>query len=301
MKVYLNDTISKNAYERLAGKVEIVTDFNHPEELDAIIVRQQYCRRDVISRACRCKLIQQHGTGLDRIDLVAAKEFGIPVCNTPGINAQSVAEYTIMLMLTLSRKAGEIDRKVHTGEITSFGMPETIGTEMKGKRLGLVGNGNVARIVASIAGNGFQMEVVCYSRHHNRHEQNNDCFAYVNTLEELFATCDYVSMHNLLNDETYHMVNEELLDHAKQGMIFINTARGGLVDEKALYEALVAGKIKAAGLDVFEKEPPETTNPLLSLENVFCGMHVGGSTFEAMERNGKAVVDNVFRHLGIQD
>ena len=102
-----------------------------------------------------------------------------------------------------------------------------------------------------------------------------------------------------MTSETYHMVNEELLKHAKPGMIFINTARGGLVDEKALFESVSSGKIAAAGLDVFEKEPPETTNPLLSLENVIVGMHVAGSTHEAMERNGKAVVDNVFRYLGI--
>ena len=301
MKVYLNETISKTAYERLVDKVEIVTDFNHPEELDAIIVRQHYCQRDVISKASKCKLIQQHGTGLDRIDLEAAKEFGIPVCNTPGMNAQSVAEYTMMLMLALSKKARQIDGKVHAGKITSFGMAETVGIEMTGKRLGLVGSGNVAKIVASMARNSFQMKVLCFSRHHNKLDSESSGFEYANSLEELFAECDYVSMHNLLTAETYHMVNAELLKHAKPGLIFINTARGGLVDEKALFEALSSGRIAAAGLDVFEKEPPDTANPLLSLENVIVGMHVAGSTFEAMERNGKAVVDNVFRYLDIRE
>jgi len=299
MKVYLNDTISENAYNRLEKQVEIVTDFSCPEELDAIIVRQQKCTRDVISKANKCKLIQQHGTGLDRIDVQAAMEFGIPVRNTPGVNAQSVAEYAIMLMLILSKKGREIDRKVHAGKITSFGMPETIGMEMTGKRLGIVGSGHIARAIASIAKNGFQMKVSCCSQSKSPEELERLDFDAVESLEELFAQCDYVSMHNLLTPDTHHMINEAVLKCAKPGLIFINTARGGLVDEAALYDALVSGRIRAAGLDVFENEPPEVSNPLLSLENVVTGMHVAGSTAEAMERNGRIVVDNVFQALGL--
>ena len=105
MKVYLNDPISPSARARLTEKVELIDNYDHPEEPDAIIVRRQYVTRDVISRAVKCRLIQQHGTGLDRIDMEAARAYGIPVRNTPGVNAESVAEYAIMLMPALSRKA----------------------------------------------------------------------------------------------------------------------------------------------------------------------------------------------------
>lgn len=300
MKVFLNDTISESARNRLKEHVEIVDNYDHPEELDAIIVRQQYCTRDVISRAKKCRIIQQHGTGLDRIDLEAAKEFGIPVYNTPGMNAQSVAEQAILLMLCLSRKAIPIDRKVHAGQIRSFGTPETIGVEMFGKRLGIVGSGHVAQAVAAIAKNGFNMEISCYSANSTPGRIEELGYRPVSSVEELFATCDYVSLHNLLTPETYHMINADVLKHAKEGLIFVNTARGALVDEGALYEALKNGTIRAAGLDVFELEPPDTANPLLSLDNVMTTMHVAGSTTDAMERNGKAVVDNVFRVLGIE-
>lgn len=299
MKVYLNDTISESAYNRLKKHVEIVDNYEHPEELDAIIVRQQYCTREVISKAVKCRIIQQHGTGLDRIDVEAAGEYGIPVYNTPGLNAQSVAEYAVMMMLSLSKKARSIDRKVHAGLIHSFGMPETVGVEMYGKRLGLVGYGHIAKIVAGIAREGFRMEISCFSEHMTRAEAEKEKIRQVGSLEELFETNDYISLHNLLTDRTHHMINDKVLEHAKPGLIFVNTARGGLVDESALYRALVSGRLGAAGLDVFEHEPPDCSNPLLGLDNVIAGMHVAGSTYDALERNGKAVVDNVFKALGI--
>ena len=111
MKVYLNDPIAPSAVERLKAHVDIIDNYDHPEELDAIIVRQQYCPADVIRKASKCRLIQQHGVGLERIDAAAAAECGIPVRNTPGVNARSVAEYAVAMMLDLSRKVTEIDKK----------------------------------------------------------------------------------------------------------------------------------------------------------------------------------------------
>lgn len=299
MKVYLADAIAESARRRLAAHVEITDSFDAPEELDAIIVRQKYCTGDVIRRAKKCRIIQQHGTGLDRIDVEAARECGIPVCNTPGVNARSVAEYAVMLMLSLSKKAVAIDGKVRAGRIRAFGMPETIGLEMSGKKLGLLGSGHVAKHVEQIARDGFHMRVVYCSEHMTREEAERSGVELADSPEALFGSCDYVSLHKVLNGRTRHMINAEVLRHAKPGLIFVNTARGGLVDEKALYDALVSGRLAAAGLDVFEQEPPDPENPLLKLEQVTAGMHVAGSTFDAMERNGRAVVDNVFAALGI--
>ncbi len=300
MKVYLNDPMAPSAIARLKAHVEIIDNFDHPEELDAIIVRQQYVPADVILRAKRCRLIQQHGVGLDRIDTGTAAQCGIPVKNTPGVNSRSVAEYAVAMMLALSRKVAQIDRKTRKGQLPSFGMPETVGLEMTGKRLGLVGSGHVAHDVAQICRDGFHMEICCCSGHHSDAEIREMGFEPM-SLHALFASCDYISLHCLLTPESRHMINGACFVNCNPDLILINTARGGLVDENALYEALTTGKIAAAGLDVFEQQPPATDNPLLSLENFLAGMHVAGSTREALERNGKAVVDSVFEALGIEE
>lgn len=300
-KVYLNDPIAESAAERLKKHVQIVDNFNHPEELDAIIVRQQYCRREVIERACKCKLIQQHGTGLDRIDLNAAAEKGIPVKNTPGVNARSVAEYAVAMMLALSRKVNVIHQKTSQGNLPAFGMSETVGFEMSGKKLGLVGSGHIARDVAQIASDGFHMKVYCYNPHRTDQELMDLGFIPVQTIEELLRTCDYVSLHCTINSEAYHIINADSLQHCNPNLILVNTARGGLIDEFALFDALKCKKLRAAGLDVFEEEPPDPNHPLFSLDQFLAGMHVGGSTYEALERNGKAVVDSVFEALGITE
>lgn len=298
MKVYLNDPIAPAALKRLNAHVEIIDNFNHPEELDAIIVRQQYCTAEVIRKAVNCRLIQQHGTGLDRIDVETAKECGIPVKNTPGVNARSVAEYTVAMMLDLSRMVSVIDRKTRKGQLPRFGMPETVGHELTYKRLGMIGSGHVAHEVAQICRDGFHMEIFCHSTHHSDDMIREMGFVPV-SFRELFSVCDYVTVHCMLTPETYHMINAGCFENCNPGLILINTARGGLVDEQALYEALADRKLAAAGLDVFESQPPAVDNPLFSLDNFLAGMHVGGSTHEALERNGKAVVDSVFEALGI--
>ena len=301
MKVFLNDPVAPSVVERLKRHVELVDNFEHPEELDAIIVRQQYCTADVIRKATKCKIIQQHGVGLDRIDTEAAREAGIPVRNTPGTNARSVAEYAIAMMLDLSRKVSLINEKTREGKITTFGMPETVGIELCGKKLGLVGSGHIASEVAQIARDGFHMEVFCFNPHRSPDQIRMLGMEPVSEIGELFQSCDYVSLHCSLTTETYHMVNEELLRNANPHLILINTARGGLVDEPALYDALCGKKIAAAGLDVFEEQPPSVNNPLLKLDNFLAGMHVAGSTKEALERTGHAAVDSVFSALGIEE
>lgn len=299
MKVYLNDPIAPSAVERLKKQVELVDSYEHPEELDAIILRQQYCPAEVIRRAVKCRLIQQHGVGLDRIDLEAAREAGIPVKNTPGTNARSVAEYAIAMMLDLSRRLSRIDALTRAAQLPRFGMPETVGSELSGKKLRLVGSGHIAREIAQIARDGFHIEIFCYNPHKTAQELEALGMKPVSELGELFRTCDYVSLHCLLTAESRHMVNEEILRGANPGLILINTARGGLVDEEALFRALKEKRIAAAGLDVFEQQPPPADHPLFGLDNFLAAMHVAGSTHEALERTGKALVDSVFEALGI--
>lgn len=299
--VYLNDHISPNAVQRLKKHVKLVDNFNHPEEIDAIIVRQQYCTKEIIDQVKNCKLIQMHGVGLERIDVDAAKAAGIPVSNVHGGNAQSVAELTVALILALSRKLTYINDGVKKGKFSRFGLPETEGNEVSGKTLGLVGGGQIAQLTANIMKTAFHAKLLVYDPFLTEEKCKELGFEKINDLKELFAQSDFVSIHVPLLDSTKHMINKEVLNFAKPGLILINTARGGIVDESDLYQALVSEKIKAAGMDVFEQQPPKTDNPLLHLDNFIGTIHIGGSTQEALERNGKIVVDHVFEALGIEE
>ncbi len=299
--VYLNEHISPNAVNRLKKHVRVVDNFDHPEEIDAIIVRQQYATKEIIDKVKNCKLIQMHGVGLERVDLEAAKNAGIPVKNTPGGNARSVAELSVGLMLALSRKINYIYEGIKKGKFTRFGMPETEGNEIYGKVLGLVGGGQIARLTAGIMTAAFGAKVLVYDPFLDEEKCKEFGFEKIATLNELFSKSDFISIHVPLLDSTKHMINKEVLESSKPGLILINTARGGIVEENDLYEALVSGKVKAAGMDVFEEQPPKADNPLFSLDNFIGTLHIGGSTAEALERNGKIVVDNIFAALGIEE
>ena len=299
--VYLNDHISQNAVNRLKKHVRLVDNLDNPEEIDAIIVRQQYATKEMIDKVKNCKLIQMHGVGLERIDLEAAKNAGIPVKNTPGGNAQSVAELSVGLMLALSRKINYIYDGIKQGKFTKFGLPETEGNEIYSKVLGLVGGGQIARLTAKIMTTAFAAKVLVYDPFLEAEKCKALGFEKIETLNELFSKSDFISIHVPLLDSTKHMITKEVLDSSKEGLILINTARGGIVDENALYEALVSGKVKAAGMDVFEEQPPKADNPLFTLDNFIGTLHIGGSTAEALERNGKMCVDNIFEALGIEE
>ena len=299
--VYLHDHICDSAVARLRRHVNLVDNFDHPEELDAIIVRQQYCPREVISRAKRCRLIQMHGVGLDRIDVEAAKEYGISVKRTKGGNAQSVAELAIGFMLAMARKMKFLDRGLQAGKFQTFGLPETVGLELSGKKLGLVGGGQIAQLVADIARAAFHCEIFVYDPFLLAEACRALGFQKIETVSGLVAAVDFVSIHVPLTDSTKHMFNAAVFAKANRDLILVNTSRGGVVDEEALYQALTTGQILAAGMDVFEQQPPRPDHPLLSLDNFVGTLHVGGSTREALERNGNAVVDNVFAALHIKE
>lgn len=299
--VYLHNHICDSAVARLRRHVNLVDNFDHPEELDAIIVRQQYCPREVISRAKRCRLIQMHGVGLDRIDVEAAKEYGISVKRTKGGNAQSVAELAIGFMLAMARKMKFLDRGLQAGKFQTFGLPETVGLELSGKKLGLVGGGQIAQLVADIARAAFHCKLFVYDPFLSAEACKKLGFQKVETVEALVAAVDFVSIHVPLTESTKHMFNAAVFAKANPDLILVNTSRGGVVDEEALYQALTTGQILAAGMDVFEQQPPRPDHPLLSLDNFIGTLHVGGSTREALERNGNTVVDNVFAALHIKE
>ena len=297
-KVYLNELVSDSVRERLASHYEIIDNLDHPQQLDGMLVRQTPVSRELIEKAVNLKVISMHGIGLDRIDVEAAKEHGIEVFNVPGVGAEAVGELAATYMMALSRNLKKAEAGLKEGRYQTFGPAELVGHELTGKTLGLIGTGNIAQVVMRIMKNAFNMTVLGYDPHASYEKTRQLGIEKVETLTELFERSDFVNISVPLTDETRNMVNAEVLSHARKDLILVNTARGGIVDEEALYIALKEGKIGGAGLDVTVQEPIDKDNPLLSLENFMCSPHIGGSTYESRERVGLIAVDNLIKVLG---
>jgi len=297
MKAYLSEYIVPSAYKRLAERCEIVDNFDHPEEIDAIITRNVPVNRALMEKAKRLKVISVHGVGRDGIDLKAAEELGIAVTNIPGGNARSVAELAVSFMFCMARQLKRADRGLRQGKWPKPGESSLIGREITGKTLGLVGTGNIAQEIAAMMRGGFGMKVLCWNPRRDAEYCENLGFEKVESLEELFSRSDFVSINVLLTPETEKLISYKAFAAANPELILVNTSRGKVVDEEALYDALVSGKIRAAASDVFWKEPPDKDMPLLQMDNFVGTIHIGGSTEEALERVGNGAVDNVFKHL----
>jgi D-3-phosphoglycerate dehydrogenase len=300
MKVYLSEGMDPQAYARLAAQAEIVTNFDHPQELDAIIIRRVLLTREILQKATRCKIVAMHGVGLDTIDMDAAKEFGIPVVNVPGGSAESVAELAVAFMLAMGRKLKQAERGLAQGRYKSFGPEELVGTEVLKKTVGLVGFGHISRRVGEIMRVAFGCRILVYNPSLTKEKAAAMEVEKVEELNDLFARCDYISISVPLKDSTRNMIDDEVFAHANPNLILVNTARGGIVDEGALYRALTQGKIAAAGFDVSVKEPMDKEDPLLDLENFMATPHIGASTVDAKRRVGNIVVDNIFKAWGIE-
>lgn len=297
MKVYLSEPIDQTARERLAARFELVDSFDRPEELDAVITRSVAVPGDVIRRGERLKVIAVHGVGTDSVDMDAARERGVAVRTVPGAGTESVAELTVGMLLALSRKLKLADRGLREGRFSRFGDPRLLGTEVFGKKLGVVGAGSIAQRVAQIMRTAFCCETYCYHPRRTAEELAALGLRKAESLEALLARMDMVSVHVPLTAETRGMIGEKQFAAADPRLLFCNTARGGVVDEGALYEALAHGKIRAAASDVFQTEPPDRDTPLLALDNFIGTFHVGVATEDALARLGGAVADIVIRAL----
>lgn len=301
MNVYLSEYIAPSARKRLEQECTIVDNFDHPEELDGIIVRRTEVTEEIIRRAEHLKIISMHGVGLDTIDVRAAQRYGVRVTNVPRASSESVAELAVSLMLACSRKLKFIDRGLRKGEFHHFGESELIGNEIFGKKVGLIGSGNIAQRVAAILKNAFSCKIFCYNPRQTSEKLALEGMKKIGSLEEMFRLCDVVSIHVPLTKDTKNMVSRSVLEQANPGLILVNTARGGIVDESALYDCLSSGRIRAAGMDVFEEEIPNRNDPLLHLDNFIGTLHVGGSTKEALERVSNEAVDNLLAGLHDED
>ena len=230
------------------------------------------------------RVVVKYGSGMDNIDVDAARALGVQVSSTPGTNARSVAELAIALLLTLARNVALHDRGVRAGS-----WRRATGVELAGKQLGIVGYGAIGRQVARIA-QGLDMDVVA----HDPFVEEAD--VPLVPLDELYAASDAVSLHLPLTDETRGLVGDRELAAMKSTAFLINTARGGLVDESALADALRSGRLAGAALDGFEMEPLGDS-PLRELDNVVLSPHAGASTYDAVLRTAAQAVDQLLADL----
>ena len=241
---------------------------------------------ELLARAPRLKMIANMGVGYNNIDVAAATHRGIPVSNTPGVLTDATADLTLTLILAVARRVVEGDRRVRDGKFNLWAPFLFLGREVSGKTLGIVGFGRIGRAVARRAG-GFNMRVLYHSRNRLTPAEEKEWSAEYAGLEALLAEADFVSLHVPLSEETRHLIGAAELSRMKPTAYLINTARGPVVDEKALLAALQQGVIAGAGLDVYENEPALTPG-LAEQANVVLLPHVGSATLET--RTGMAAM-----------
>ena len=296
-KIYLSENIADSAYRKLAAHFDIVSSYDHPEELSGILVRTARVPGDVIRAARNLKVICMHGVSLDSIDCEAAAECGVPVVNVPGENAESVAELAVSLLLDAARKVSRNNAAVRDGSIAGISRTEMIGTELYGKKIGFAGDGNIAGKVKRMLVGGFDMEAYCYNPHKSAEQLAEAGYRKVDTLPELFRICDFVSIHIPITPETENIISYECFENANPKLILVGTSRGRVLNEAALYDALTTGKIAAAALDVFVKEPPTPENPLVGLPNFVGTSHIGANTVDSLERVGNVAAEKIIRAI----
>ncbi len=244
----------------------------------------------LMDAAPRLRLIQKIGVGVNTIDLEAARARGIAVCNLPGTNARAVAEQTLLLMLAALRRLPQFDAATRAGRGWSLdpAMQDGLG-ELGGRTVGLVGYGDIPRVLAPVL-----VALGCRVLYTARSERPDGIGTFV-TLDTLLAQSDVVSLHIPLSEETTNLIDAGRIARMKRGAVLVNTARGGLVDQTALAEALQSGHLAAAGLDVFAAEPPDAGEPLLRLPEVVVTPHVAWITTGTFDRSFALAAENVRR------
>jgi D-3-phosphoglycerate dehydrogenase len=264
-------------------------------EADGILFRAKpRCSESLMAACKKLKVVGRHGVGLDTVDIPAATKLGIAVVHAPGSNSQAVAEHALMLMLVSVKRTVQIDRMTRAGDWG--GRRDSQNTELSGKTLGIVGVGNVGRRVAKFAA-ALGMRVLGYDPYVPEDELKRRGVEPVKSLEALLPQIDVLTCHTPLTPETKHMINHTTLGLMKKGAIYVNTSRGGVQQEEALFEALTRGQLAAAGIDVWEEEPASRDNKLFNLDNVVCSSHVAGVTKEASRQASLQVTDEMLRVL----
>ena len=290
----LNDILQKNglkiSYEPTITPEQIKEKI---ENFDIVIVRSRTkITKEMIDRTNKCKIIARVGVGLDNIDVDAAKTKGIRVINAVEGAMNAVAELVLGLMLSLAREIPRADREIRNGKWLK---KELMGTELSGKYLGIVGLGNIGKKLARYA-RALNMNIIGYDVIPIPEDFSREVGLIKADLDTLLSSADYVSFHVPLTQSTHHLVNSQRLVKMKKNAYLINTSRGEIIDENALYGVLKEGKIAGAALDVFETEPA-VGNKLVTLPNVICTPHIGAQTKEAQALAANVIAEKIIMIL----
>ena len=290
----LNEILEKNGLQ-ITYEPEITPEQiqDKIENFEVVIVRSRTkITKDMIDKATKCQIIARVGVGLDNIDQAAAKEKNIRVINAVEGAMNAVAELVIGLMLSLAREIPRADREVRNG---NWIKKELMGTELRGKYLGIVGFGNIGKRLGRLA-RALNMNIIGYDVVPIDEEFSKEVGLMKADLGTLLASSDYVSLHVPLLDSTKHLINAEKMSTMKNTSRIINTSRGGVIDEEALYEFLKDGKLGGAALDVFEVEPA-TSNNLATLPNFISTPHMGAQTKEAQSLAANVIAEKIIQIL----
>lgn len=276
---------------RMASAADMETVAAEIVEADAVITRNAGLSGGAMHAAKRLRVLGNHGTGLDPVDLDTARALGLPVVYTPEANVQSVAEHAIAQIFAVAKRIREADRAVRQNEFQYRYTRDFV--ELSGRTLLIVGFGAIGRRTAEIASTGFAMRVLVHSPSVDPAAIAAAGFEPAPDLDAVLAEADIVSLHQRLNDRTRGMFGPERFAAMKPGAILVNTARGALVQAEALIDAVASGRLRGAAMDVFDREPPPADHPFLAADGVVLSPHIAGATEEAMVRTAVQTAEQV--------
>ena len=297
-KVLLTERIDKTGIDILSkvAQVDIAPDPSEKTivsmvgEYDAMIIRATLLTEPMLAAGKKLKVVGRHGVGTDNLDIPAATRHGILLLNTPGANAGSVAEYTVGALLYLFKRFAEADRMLRRGDFNQpgslTGLLTKLGFEnrvVEGRTIGLAGFGAIARRVAKICIHGFDMKVLAYDPYVSEEAMNALGVQKVASVKEMAPLVDALTIHVPKTPETVNLINSEIFSAMKPTAVLVNAARGGIVNEADLVEALKNRSIAAAATDVYDQEPPPMDHPLFSLDNMLMTPHIGAASDGAMQ------------------
>ena len=297
VKILVSDKLSEDGIKILKDtpgfEVDNITGLSHDEllkvipEYDGLVIRSATTvNKEVLAAAGRLKVIGRAGIGVDNVDVPAASERGVVVMNTPEGNIVTTAEHAVSLMMALSRQIPQATASIRDGK---WEKKKFMGVEMFNKTLAVIGIGRIGSIVVRRA-KALEMKVIAFDPFIS-HEAAEKMGVELVSLEDLYKRADFISIHTPLTDETRNLLNKDTFAKMKKGVRIVNCARGGIINEADLAEAVTSGQVAGAALDVFEKEPPQADNPLLGVGNVIFTPHLGASTTEAQENVAIAVAE----------
>ena len=300
MKIYVLDAFHLSGVELAEKQAEVIRwddprAKNWHEDADGLMVRGKKVAAEDMARAKKLRVISKQGVGLDNIDLEAAKAHGIAVCRTPGVNSEAVAEMALSLGLSVVRRVTEFDRMTRAaGKVQRANY---LGYESWQKTVGIVGMGNIGTLVARKWRGAFDAKIIGYDPYVPANRWSELPHQRAASLEEMLPQVDILSLHLPLTPESRNMIDAARLALMKPSAIVVNTSRGGIVNETALYQAISSGKLFGAGFDVFEIEPPTSDHPLMSLPTFVGTPHAAAGTIETQARSSMLAASQLLEAL----